>query len=120
MGGERGPTCARLLGSDGGCPLRLPQKYGVPSAGENALQRYDEYAFSRITESAFGQTARAGHLEQLTFLRCEEGRGAGPGRFGPARLTTAMLCRMGDMMFDGANWDAFARFLAKMRSPPGV
>lgn len=41
----------------------------VPLAGENALQRYDDSAFDRITESAFGQNARAGHLEQLTFLR---------------------------------------------------
>lgn len=41
----------------------------VPLAGENALQRYDDFAFDRIAESAFGQNARAGHLEQLTFLR---------------------------------------------------
>ena len=42
---------------------------GVPLSGENALQRYDHYAFDRIAESAFGRNARAGHLEQLTFLR---------------------------------------------------
>ena len=42
---------------------------GVPLAGENALQRYDSFAFDRIFDSAFGQTARAGHLDQLTFLR---------------------------------------------------
>ena len=41
----------------------------VPLAGENALQRYDHYAFDRIAESALGRNARAGHLEQLTFLR---------------------------------------------------
>lgn len=76
--------------------LSLAQRIGVPLAGENALQRYDDYAFNRIAESAFGQTARAGRLEQLTFLR------------------------MGDMMFDASNWDAFSRFLAKMRQPPGT
>lgn len=59
------------------------------TAGENALQRYDEHAFDRIAESAFGRTARAGRLEQLTFLR------------------------MGDLMFD--NWDAFCAFLRRMR-----
>ncbi len=36
---------------------------GVPVAGENALQRYDRYAFDRIAESAFGQNAMAGRLE---------------------------------------------------------
>ncbi|KAK9829359.1 hypothetical protein WJX72_005395 [[Myrmecia] bisecta] len=65
---------------------------GVPLSGENALQRYDSYAFDRIAESAFGQNARAGRLEQLTFLR------------------------MGDLMFD--NWDAFSQFLARLRTPP--
>ena len=62
---------------------------GVPLAGENALQRYDRYAFDRIAESAFGEKARAGHLVQLTFLR------------------------MGDLMFD--NWDAFSQFLNRLR-----
>jgi beta-amylase len=61
----------------------------VPLAGENALQRYDGYAFDRIEESAFGRNARAGRLEQLTFLR------------------------MGDLMFD--NWEAFSSFLGRMR-----
>ena len=51
---------------------------GVALSGENALQRYDHFAFDRIAESAFGHLARAGRLEQLTFLR------------------------MGDLMFD--NW----------------
>lgn len=50
--------------------------------------RYDDYAFDRITESAFGRNARAGRLEKVTFLR------------------------MGDLMFD--NWDAFSRFLNRM------
>lgn len=69
--------------------LECAERYGVPLAGENALQRYDEHAFDRIAESAFGRTARAGRLEQLTFLR------------------------MGDLMFD--NWDAFCAFLKRMR-----
>ncbi|GMH33910.1 hypothetical protein BSKO_01744 [Bryopsis sp. KO-2023] len=64
----------------------------VPIAGENALQRYDEYAFSRIAESAFGHTARSGRLEQITFLR------------------------MGGLMFD--NWSAFSSFLERMRRLP--
>ncbi|BDA47842.1 beta-amylase 1, chloroplastic [Coccomyxa sp. Obi] len=67
---------------------------GVPLSGENALQRYDHYAFDRIAESAFGLNARAGRLEQLTFLR------------------------MGDLMFD--NWDAFSSFLHRLRSPPAT
>jgi beta-amylase len=67
---------------------------GVPLSGENALQRYDHYAFDRIAESAFGLNARAGRLEQLTFLR------------------------MGDLMFD--NWDAFSSFLHRLRSPPST
>ena len=53
------------------------------------VRRYDDYAFERIAESAFGRSARAGRLEQVTFLR------------------------MGDLMFD--NWDAFSRFLNRMR-----
>ena len=65
--------------------------HGVPLSGENALQRYDQFAFDRIAESAFGHHARAGRLEQLTFLR------------------------MGDLMFD--NWDAFSEFLKRMRTP---
>jgi beta-amylase len=65
------------------------EKSGVPMSGENALQRYDEFAFDRIAESALGQSARAGRLTQVTFLR------------------------MGDLMFD--NWDAFSRFVRRMR-----
>ncbi|KAG1661170.1 hypothetical protein FOA52_002622 [Chlamydomonas sp. UWO 241] len=70
--------------------IESAEAYGVPLAGENALQRYDDYAFDRIADSAFGRSARAGRLEQVTFLR------------------------MGDLMFD--NWDAFSRFLKRMRS----
>ena len=44
-------------------------EHNVPVSGENALQRYDQFAFDRIAESAFGHQARAGRLEQLTFLR---------------------------------------------------
>jgi beta-amylase len=72
--------------------IECAEHHGVPLAGENALQRYDSYAFDRIAESAFGRSARAGRLEQLTFLR------------------------MGDLMFD--NWDAFSSFLRRMRSMP--
>jgi beta-amylase len=64
----------------------------VPVSGENALQRYDTYAFDKIAESAFGQSVMAGKLEKLTFLR------------------------MGDMMVD--NWDAFATFLKRLTCPP--
>lgn len=70
--------------------IESAEKHNVRLAGENALQRYDHYAFDRIAESAFGKNARAGRLEQLTFLR------------------------MGDLMFD--NWDAFCSFLRRMRS----
>lgn len=70
--------------------IESAEAYGVPLAGENALQRYDDYAFERIADSAFGRSARAGRLEQVTFLR------------------------MGDLMFD--NWDAFSRFLKRMRN----
>jgi beta-amylase len=44
--------------------LETAEHYGVPLAGENALQRYDEHAFDRIAESAFGRTARAGGFDQ--------------------------------------------------------
>lgn len=57
-------------------------------------RRYDDYAFERIADSAFGRSARAGRLEQVTFLR------------------------MGDLMFD--NWDAFSRFLKRMRMRPAT
>ena len=72
--------------------IEAAQVAGVPLSGENALQRYDHYAFERIAESAFGLSARAGRLEQLTFLR------------------------MGDLMFD--NWDAFSQLLVRLRTPP--
>jgi len=66
----------------------------VPLAGENALQRYDYHAFQRITHSAFGQSASAGRLVQVTFLR------------------------MGDLMFD--NWSAFLQFLSSMRGDQSI
>jgi beta-amylase len=66
---------------------------GVPLTGENALQRYDHFAFDRIYESAMGASARRGSLEQLTFLR------------------------MGDLMFD--NWDSFRDFISRMRTCRG-
>lgn len=72
--------------------LASAARAGVSMSGENALQRYDQYAFDKIAESAFGQSVMAGRLEQLTFLR------------------------MGDMMVD--NWDAFAAFLRRLTLPP--
>lgn len=65
---------------------------GIPLSGENALQRYDQQAFDRIAESAVGQSARAGRLQQLTFLR------------------------MGDLMFD--NWGAFTQLLQRLHCVP--
>jgi beta-amylase len=32
-------------------------------SGENALQRYDQFAFDKICDSAFGQSVMAGRLE---------------------------------------------------------
>ena len=64
------PTCGTV-----GCAGLLAQvieaavEHKVPVSGENALQRYDQFAFDRIAESAFGHHALAGRLEQLTFLR---------------------------------------------------
>ena len=88
----RGQACIALtLGHVAGLldqVIKASARHAVPLAGENALQRYDRYAFDRIAESAFGQNARAGHLVQLTFLR------------------------MGDLMFD--NWDAFAHFVQRL------
>lgn len=66
----------------------------VPLSGENALQRYDEYALSRITESAIGEKALTGSLKQITFLR------------------------MGGMMFE--NWSAFSQFLRRMKTPASL
>lgn len=67
------------------------QSQGVRLAGENALQRYDDYALSRIMETAFGKNSRAGALDQITFLR------------------------MADSMFD--NWGVFQAFLNRMKEP---
>jgi beta-amylase len=74
--------------------LATAAKHGVPVCGENALQRYDRYAFDRIAESAFGQSVMAGRVEKLTFLR------------------------MGDMMID--NWESFSGFLRRLTCPPGT
>jgi beta-amylase len=54
------------------------------------LGRYDDYAFDRIAESAFGRSAVAANFQQVTFLR------------------------MGDLMFD--HWPAFCAFLKRMKS----
>lgn len=59
-------------------------------AGENALQRYDENALSKILESALGDFTRKTTMEQITFLR------------------------MADVMFD--NWNTFQNFVVKMNS----
>ena len=72
--------------------LATAARAGVPVSGENALQRYDQYALDKIAESAFGQSVMAGRLERLTFLR------------------------MGDMMVD--NWDPFAAFIKRLTCPP--
>lgn len=67
------------------------KKAQVPLSGENALQRYDDYALSRIMETAFGNNSIAGSLDQITFLR------------------------MADSMFE--NWHAFSEFLRRMKTP---
>ena len=67
-------------------------RHRVHLTGENALQRYDRYAFGRILESAFGENSRAGTLDQITFLR------------------------MADRMFD--NWGSFQTFLDQMKGTP--
>lgn len=73
--------------------LATAARAGVPVSGENALQRYDQHAFDRIAESAFGQSVMAGRLERLTFLR------------------------MGDMMLD--NWDQFySGVIKRLTCPP--
>lgn len=74
--------------------ISTAKKLGQPISGENALQRYDEAAFNRIAQQAFGQNAMKGRLDQLTFLR------------------------MSDMMGDTGNWFVFADFIAQMRNPP--
>lgn len=49
------------------CPppqvLSTAARVGVPMSGENALQRYDQWAFDKICDSAFGQSVMAGRLE---------------------------------------------------------
>mmetsp|Transcript_7007 Transcript_7007/g.17898 ORF Transcript_7007/g.17898 Transcript_7007/m.17898 type:complete len:585 (-) Transcript_7007:109-1863(-) len=69
-------------------------KCSVPLSGENALQRYDKFAFDQIEHVSYGKgeetdsTSHHPQLKQLTFLR------------------------MGQSMFD--NWDAFESFMARM------
>jgi beta-amylase len=65
------------------------EQVGVPLSGENALPRYDDYAFDQIAESVFGRTKRPSRLTKITFLR------------------------MGNQMFD--NWDSFLGFLHRMQ-----
>jgi len=72
--------------------VECSRRWGVTLSGENALQRYDEYALSRIMESAIGINACADRMEQFTFLR------------------------MADLMFD--NWAVFQSFVNRMNSPP--
>jgi hypothetical protein len=43
--------------------LSTAARVGVPMSGENALQRYDQWAFDKICDSAFGQSVMAGRLE---------------------------------------------------------
>lgn len=78
---------------------------GVPLSGENALQRYDHFAFDRIAESAFGHHARAGRLESLTFLRM----GALGSRLCPAAVCCACpCCRLVQAWIPGVGWQALA------------
>ena len=53
--------------------LSTAARTGVPMSGENALQRYDQWAFDKICDSAFGQSVMAGRLE------VRAGRAAGGG-----------------------------------------
>lgn len=54
------PPAARLQ------VLSTAARVGVPMSGENALQRYDQWAFDKICDSAFGQSVMAGRLEVRT------------------------------------------------------
>ena len=62
-------TAADLAASPHAWPSFLLQvlstaaRVGVPMSGENALQRYDQCAFDKICDSAFGQSVMAGRLE---------------------------------------------------------
>lgn len=120
---------------------------GVPLSGENALQRYDHFAFDRIAESAFGHQARAGCLESLTFLRMGEpsllhasnAEAAAPPCFPDVGLRhiqpqpneykqlhllwlPCISCHPHRYATAGDlmfdNWDAFSDFLRRMRTPP--
>lgn len=64
--------------------------HALSSAWHTMHCRYDDYAFERIAESAFGRSAVAANFQQVTFLR------------------------MGDLMFD--HWPAFKIFLKRMTS----
>ena len=112
-------------------------------SGENALQRYDEYAFDKICDSAFGQSVMAGRLEVrvhacvlrarwLLWLDCLSPSAAlhvGPGAVSspsdvchctpPAAIPALQkltFLRMGDMMID--NWSVFVAFLQRLTCPP--
>jgi beta-amylase len=62
-------TAADLAASPHAWPSFLLQvlstaaRVGLPMSGENALQRYDQCAFDKICDSAFGQSVMAGRLE---------------------------------------------------------
>lgn len=58
--------------------LSTAARVGVPMSGENALQRYDQLAFDKICDSAFGQSVMAGRLEVRVHL--------------PWQHAAAMLC----------------------------
>lgn len=63
--------------------LSTAARLGVPMSGENALQRYDQWAFDKICDSAFGQSVMAGRLEVRAARRCGAlwgGRQLGTGR----------------------------------------
>ena len=55
-------AAASVAGSSGSASSSSSNNTGVPLAGENALQRYDDAAASALVE-------RASSLSQLTFLR---------------------------------------------------
>ena len=52
--------------------LSTAARVGVPMSGENALQRYDQCAFDKICDSAFGQSVMAGRLEVRACVCVED------------------------------------------------
>lgn len=62
-----GPCTAHILAAERPSfdvqVLSTAARVGVPMSGENALQRYDQFAFDKICDSAFGQSVMAGRLE---------------------------------------------------------